>query len=75
MGRLHLMYAYTNNLNFSTIITYNFRFEERTILTETINKNLNDIIYLYPLIYLYCNFLDWVLPKFIYLNKLFQSEK
>lgn len=40
------------------------------MMSESINKGLND-----PLILLFFNFLDWVLPKFVNLNKLFQNER
>jgi len=39
-------------------------------MADTIYNNLNG-----PLIFLFYNFLEWVLPKFVNLNKLFQSEK
>lgn len=39
-------------------------------MSDSIYKGLND-----PLNLLFFNFLEWVLPKFINLNKLFQSEK
>lgn len=40
------------------------------MIAETIHNNLND-----PLNFLFYNFLEWVLPKFVNMNKLFQSEK
>lgn len=46
------------------------RFEERVTSGDNIYDYLND-----PLLLLFYKFLEWVLPKFVNLNKLFQSEK
>lgn len=47
-----------------------FSSEDRLLTTDIILQSLND-----PLIQLFYEFLEWVLPKFVHLNKLFQSEK
>lgn len=39
-------------------------------MADTILESLND-----PLVLLFFKFLEWVLPKFTNMNKLFQSEK
>lgn len=61
--RKHLIYLFKKTV-------FDYRFEERVVMAETIYNNLND-----PLNFLFYNFLEWVLPKFVNLNKLFQSEK
>jgi len=47
-----------------------FSSEDRLLTTDIILQSLNDL-----LIQLFYEFLEWVLPEFVHLNKLFQSEK
>lgn len=45
-------------------------YKDRLKSSEDILKALND-----PSIFIYLNFLQWVLPKFVNINKLFQSDR